>query len=121
LVDILARIREKGWGSFLAVLKLFGKQDDLISFPMEGYTLALDFPIRKGLFEFLDELDKVVLDFGGRIYLSKDARMKPFMLTEGYPHIDRFMDVVRQYNPDFKFGSMQSQRLEMERKEKVMV
>ena len=52
--------------SFLAVLKVFGKQDDLISFPKEGYTLALDFPVRKGLFEFLDELDEIVLKNGGQ-------------------------------------------------------
>jgi len=64
-------------GSFLAVLKQFGAQESLISFPMEGYTLALDFPLRKGLFEFLDELDKIVLGYGGRLYLSKDSRMKP--------------------------------------------
>jgi hypothetical protein len=49
----------------------------MISFPKEGYTLALDFPVRDGLFDFLDELDKVVLQYGGRLYMSKDARMKP--------------------------------------------
>jgi len=62
LKEILRRITDRGFASFLAVLKVFGKQDDMISFPREGYTLALDFPVRIGLFEFLDELDKVVLD-----------------------------------------------------------
>ena len=52
LVEILKRISDEGLGSFLAVLKVFGKQDSLISFPEEGYTLALDFPVRNGLFEF---------------------------------------------------------------------
>ena len=52
LVEILRRISQRGRGSFLAVLKLFGPQDSLISFPMEGYTLALDFPIRRGLWRF---------------------------------------------------------------------
>jgi hypothetical protein len=69
LIEILNKISDKGIGSFLAVLKVFGKQDDLISFPREGYTLALDIPVRKGLFEFLDELDNVVLKYGGRLYL----------------------------------------------------
>jgi len=70
LIEILRKISDQGLGSFLAVLKVFGPQDDLISFPKEGYTLALDFPVRNGLFKFLDELDKIVLKYDGRIYLS---------------------------------------------------
>ena len=58
-------------GSFLAVLKLFGPQDGLIAFPMEGYTLALDFPVRRRLLEFLDDLDRIVLAYGGRLYSPK--------------------------------------------------
>jgi decaprenylphospho-beta-D-ribofuranose 2-oxidase len=111
LIDILNRISDKGLGSFLAVLKVFGKQDSLISFPSEGYTLALDFPVRKGLFEFLDELDKVVLQYGGRLYMSKDARMKPEVLQAGYPRLDEFKAIVKKYNPDFKIKSIQSDRL----------
>jgi decaprenylphospho-beta-D-ribofuranose 2-oxidase len=53
LVEILKTITRRGTASFLSVLKLFGKQNDIISFPMEGYTLALDFPVRSGLFPFL--------------------------------------------------------------------
>lgn len=113
LVDILTRISNKGLGSFLAVLKVFGKQDDLISFPMEGYTLALDFPVRKGLFAFLDELDKVVLQYGGRLYMSKDARMDPQVLQSSYKGLTRFIDIVKQYNPDAKIHSIQSDRLQL--------
>ena len=111
LVDILTRISDKGMGSFLAVLKVFGQQDSLISFPKEGYTLALDFPVRKGLFEFLDELDKVVLQYGGRIYMSKDARMQPGVLAAGYDRLDEFKRIVRIYNPNGKIRSVQSDRL----------
>lgn len=111
LVAILQRISDKGWGSFLAVLKVFGKQDSLISFPMEGYTLALDFPIRKGLFEFLDELDEIVLQYGGRLYLSKDARMKQEIFWNSYPNAGRFADIVKQYNHNDRFESLQSERL----------
>jgi decaprenylphospho-beta-D-ribofuranose 2-oxidase len=111
LVEILKKISDKGLGSFLAVLKIFGKQDDLISFPKEGYTLALDFPVRKGLFEFLDELDKVVLDYGGRLYLSKDARMKSEIFWSGYSKANQFLDIVKKYNPEFKFNSVQAHRL----------
>ncbi len=111
LVEILQRISDAGLGSFLAVLKVFGKQDDLISFPTEGYTLALDFPVRKGLFGFLDELDAIVLRYGGRLYLSKDARMKPEIFWQSYPTAQQFVDVVKKYNPKFSINSVQAQRL----------
>jgi len=111
LIEILNRISDRGLGSFLAVLKIFGRQDSLISFPAEGYTLALDFPVRKGLFEFLDELDQVVLQYGGRLYMSKDARMKPEVLQAGYPRLEEFKSVVKKYNPDYKIRSVQSDRL----------
>jgi decaprenylphospho-beta-D-ribofuranose 2-oxidase len=111
LVDIMNRISNAGMGSFLAVLKVFGKQDSLISFPKEGYTLALDFPVRKGLMEFLDELDEIVLRHGGRIYMSKDARMKPAVLQAGYPRLEQFKRIVRKYNPNNKLRSVQSDRL----------
>lgn len=111
LIKLLDKIRRKGFGSFLAVLKLFGEQDSLISFPMEGYTLALDFPVKNGLFEFLDELDKLVDEYGGRIYMSKDARMSKELLHKSYPHIDKFWSIVEKYNPDNKLASLQSARL----------
>lgn len=111
LTEILHRINKNGMGSFLAVLKQFGHQDDLISFPMEGYTLALDFPLQKGLFEFLDECDRIVLDYGGRLYLSKDSRMKPEILSKGYSRYNEFISIVKEYNPSFTFKSDQSDRL----------
>jgi hypothetical protein len=111
LIEILQRISDQGLGSFLAVLKVFGKQDDLISFPMEGYTLALDFPVRKGLFEFLDQLDQVVLKYGGRLYMSKDARMDPSVLKAGYKRLPEFMEIVKKYNPEARIRSVQSDRL----------
>ncbi len=111
LIEILHRISDAGLGSFLAVLKVFGKQESMISFPTEGYTLALDFPVRDGLFEFLDELDNIVLKYGGRLYMSKDARMKPEVLQAGYPRLNDFKKIVDQYNPKRKIRSVQSDRL----------
>ena len=111
LIAILNRISDEGLGSFLAVLKVFGKQESMISFPEEGFTLALDFPVRDGLFKFLDELDHIVLQYGGRLYMSKDARMKPEVLVQGYPRLEEFKAVVRKYNPSFKLSSVQSERL----------
>ncbi len=111
LTDILTRINGHGTGSFLAVLKLFGEQDDLISFPMKGYTLALDFPIRPGLFEFLDELDHIVAQYGGRIYLSKDARMKEEIFWSTYPRAGEFQEIIKRYDPQNRFVSRLSERL----------
>jgi len=111
LIQILKKISDAGLGSFLAVLKVFGKQDDLISFPMEGYTLALDFPVREGLFKFLDELDEIVLQYNGRLYLSKDARMKPEIFWRSYSNASKFANIIKKYNPLSKVSSIQARRL----------
>jgi FAD/FMN-containing dehydrogenase len=111
--DILTRISNKGWGSFLAVLKLFGTQQGPISFNMEGYTLALDIPINAKLFSFLDELDLIVKDYGGRIYLTKDARMKADIFHSTYPNASRFTSFLRKIDPDKRIVSLLSSRLEI--------
>jgi decaprenylphospho-beta-D-ribofuranose 2-oxidase len=112
LRKILKAIGNSGFGSFLAVLKLFGEQESgLISFPMKGYTLALDFPIRNGLFEFLQQLDKLVLEYGGRIYLSKDARMDKEVYWKSYSRAHEFKEIIDKYNSNLKWRSAQSDRL----------
>ncbi|MCQ4034436.1 FAD-binding oxidoreductase [Kaistella montana] len=75
---ILETIAKSGNGSFLAVLKLFGKNNPEAynSFPMEGYTLALDFKVNKNLKNLVEKLDVIVEEFGGRIYLTKDSMSK---------------------------------------------
>lgn len=72
---ILQTIANSGNGSFLAVLKLFGENnpDAYNSFPFEGYTLALDFKVNSKLKKLVDQLDQIVQEFGGRIYLTKDS------------------------------------------------
>ena len=75
---ILDTIAKSGNGSFLAVLKFIGKNDPLAynSFPFEGYTLALDFKVNKKLKKLVADLDAIVEEFGGRIYLAKDSMSK---------------------------------------------
>ena len=75
---ILETIAKSGNGSFLAVLKLFGKNNSEAynSFPIEGYTLALDFKVNSKLKNLVDKLDAIVEEFGGRIYLTKDSMSK---------------------------------------------
>ena len=112
LKEILTRISSVGLGSFLGVLKLFGPENsNFLSFPLEGYTLAIDFKITKKLFPFLEELDRIVLDHGGRLYLAKDVRMSGETFRRGYPKWERFAE-LREFNGlDQKFKSLQSERL----------
>ncbi len=109
---ILQKIAASGIGSFLAVLKLFGPQNENpLSFPMEGYTLALDFKIQPRLFPLLDELDRMVLDHGGRLYLTKDVRMARETFQAGYPQWESFKALRDDYGLGVKFSSLQAERL----------
>ena len=76
LIELLKEIELSKASSFLSVLKRFGKQESKFSFPMEGYTLALDFPVNEKTLDLLEKLDQITLKYGGRFYLAKDARMK---------------------------------------------
>ena len=112
LEEILTAISRSGKGSFLAILKLCGKaNDNWLSFPMEGYSLALDFKMAKGLFEFLDQLDELVLRHKGRIYLAKDVRVSKETFEQGYPHIEKFRQYRKENRMDSKFQSLQSKRV----------
>jgi FAD/FMN-containing dehydrogenase len=110
--EVLMRIAASRKGSFLAVLKVFGKgNDNYLSFPMEGYTLALDFKLDKAVLELLNKLDEVVNEYGGRIYMCKDSRMSKMMLRKGYSKWKKFSEVRRKYGADRVFNSLQSRRL----------
>ena len=112
LHEILSTIAASGKGSFLAVLKLYGKaNDNWLSFPMEGYSLALDFKIEKGLFELLDQLDEIVLKYYGRIYLTKDVRVSKETFEQGYSHIETFRQYRKENKMEEKFQSLQSRRV----------
>jgi FAD/FMN-containing dehydrogenase len=108
---ILRTIAESGEGSFLAVLKLFGKQEGMLSFPQEGYTLALDFPMKSSTLGLFERLDAMVTEHGGRIYLTKDVRMQKASFDRGYANSVRFKEIKRNYDPKEKFQSLQSQRV----------
>jgi len=109
---LLERIAASGMGSSLAVLKVFGPANaNPLSFPIAGYTLALDFKVQPGLFEMLDELDAMVLDLGGRLYLTKDARMGESMFKRSYPRWTEFQGVREKVGAIGRFASLQSKRL----------
>ena len=112
--EILSAVSRSRPGSFLAVIKLCGPgNDNPMSFPIEGYSVALDFKLVDGLFVHLDKLDELVLKYGGRIYLTKDSRAKREVIAAGYPRLEQFRTLRKERGMDRKFSSLQSQRLEI--------
>ena len=112
MVKILEAISKYRLPSFISVLKYFGNgPTGMIGFPMEGYMLALDFPVTKGLFGKLDRLDEIVLSLGGRLYLTKDSRMAAGMFQASYTRLEEFRAVRKGLDPSGKFQSLQSARL----------
>jgi decaprenylphospho-beta-D-ribofuranose 2-oxidase len=99
--------------SFVTVLKRFGEGDPgLLSFPMAGWTLALDFPARTpGLARLLDLLDRLVVNAGGRVYLAKDSRVPADVLAQMYPRLEEFSKLRTALDPDGILASDLSRRL----------
>jgi len=110
LSALLDRIAGAGAGSFLSVLKLLGPGRGMLSFPMEGYTLALDFRADSANLALLTELDAVVAAHGGRVYLAKDARIAAADFRRAYAGLDEFVAVRNAVDPERKFASLQSRR-----------
>lgn len=111
LAELLTAISDAGQGSFLAVLKRLGPQDSPMSFPMEGYTLALDFPASRAALALLDRLDAITLAHGGRYYLAKDARVSADTLRRADPRVAEFRRMRRDAGLPTAFSSAQSERL----------
>ncbi|MCA9876219.1 MAG: FAD-binding oxidoreductase, partial [Thermomicrobiales bacterium] len=113
LVEILERLSSANRGSFLAVLKALGPASQgLLSFPTEGYTLALDLPNTGGdLVDELQRIDQIVLRAGGRVYLAKDACMRPEDFVAMYPGLAQFKAVKAAVDPEQRFSSSQARRL----------
>ena len=101
--------------SFVTVLKRFGPGDPgMLSFPMAGWTLALDFPARTPwLAQLLSELDKLVLDAGGRLYLAKDSRIPAELMPAMYPGLADFRRLRERVDPGGVFASDLSRRLDL--------
>lgn len=110
--ELLTVIAESGEVSFLAVLKQFGKaNDNLLSFPTEGYTLALDFKVTESIIATLHRLEELVVGMGGKVYLTKDAVMQEATFKSTYQKWEEFETVREKYGAIDKFSSAQSKRL----------
>jgi FAD/FMN-containing dehydrogenase len=116
LVEILDLVRTETAGSFLTVLKRFGPVEDgqLLSFPIPGYTLAMDIPWRgKEIESILNDIDEVVMKRGGRVYLTKDARMTARSLRRMYPRLRTWSEIKSRFDPKDRFASDLGHRLEL--------
>jgi len=112
LLTVLSSSRR---ASFLAVLKRFGAQGSgMLSFPMAGYTLALDLPVRDAaLFTMLEKLDQIVIQHGGRVYLAKDARLSAASFQAMYPRYRAWRQIKNGIDPTNRFSSSLSRRLKI--------
>ena len=111
---IIADIQASGHYSFLNVFKLFGRGNRApLSYPMPGWNVCVDFPIKAGLEEFLRGLDARVLEFGGRLYTAKDSRATAETFHAMYPAIDSWIATRRRVDPHQVFASDLARRLEL--------
>lgn len=109
----LSAIHRKKLFSFLAVIKYHRTGKGYLTFPVKGYSIALDFPNTRQVRAILPQLDRWVADHGGRIYLAKDAMLNPELFYVMYgQNAHEWRRIVNELDPDAKFTSLMSDRLE---------
>ena len=114
LTELLQTISSSGQAAFLAVLKRMGAADHApLGFALDGYSLALDIPMTPGTLEFYEKLNEITVAAGGRVYLAKDAATSPDNFRRMYPRLGEFEAVKRHIDPDDRFASSLSRRLEI--------
>ena len=110
---VLERCAARRLPAFLAVLKRFGPGDGPLSFPMPGWTLTVDLPAQAELAPELDAWDEWTAAAGGRVYLAKDARMRPELLPVMYPRLDEWREARARLDPDGRMRSDLQRRLSL--------
>ena len=85
----------------------------MLSFPMPGFSLALDFPCSPETRQLIERLQDLVLAYGGRIYLAKDACLSHTQFEAMYPEVERFKTVLRRVDPHGIMQSDMSRRLNL--------
>lgn len=113
---LMNRMMTSGQLPFLNILKRMGEANEApLSFPMKGYTFAIDFPVRDGLVALTRELDARVADAGGRVYLGKDSYLEAAMLRRMYPRVAEWERARHRWDPGNVFTSDLGRRLELSR------
>ena len=111
ILEVLNYLNQVNQMSSLAVLKLHRKNNfNYMSFPIYGYSLAMDFPYSKKINLILEDLDKIVSKFNGKIYLTKDSRLSKYFFGKFYSQFKQVKEVKKKYNI-FNFSSIQSNRI----------
>jgi decaprenylphospho-beta-D-ribofuranose 2-oxidase len=115
LKHILSKLKITNSGSFLTVLKSFGEESSgLISFPIKGWSLAIDFPKNiPNLSQVLRDLDQLVLSAGGRVYLTKDSRLSHIHIPLMYPNLHSWKKIKGEIDPNNHWQSDQGRRLKL--------
>ncbi len=114
LREILTAIADSRLASPLAVLKRLGPgRAGHLSFPMEGYTLAVDLPARAGAAPLIAELEQICRVAGGRIYLAKDALANGDTIRDMYPELPDWAQQVARADPDGAFQTDMTRRLQL--------
>jgi decaprenylphospho-beta-D-ribofuranose 2-oxidase len=86
----------------------------MLGFPMQGWTLAIDLPLHSPhSSEVLKEIDRIVMEAGGRLYLTKDSRMNPEHLSIMYPRLAEWKEIKNNCDPNNSWQSDQGRRLRL--------
>jgi decaprenylphospho-beta-D-ribofuranose 2-oxidase len=112
---IFTTMKEINAASFLGVVKRFGPSDSpFLSFPSEGWTIAIDIPLRDSqLLSGLRKLDESLSKIGGKVYLSKDARLAEEHFVQMYPQVEEWKEIKKRIDPDNYWQSDQGKRLNL--------
>jgi hypothetical protein len=112
LIDILSFIQKKGLFSFLAVIKYHKNSNGIMSFPIKGYSIALDFPNNKKTLQLLKDLNIKISDLNGRVYLAKDSTLDKNMFKKMYSNnLKIWQDIIKELDKENRINSSMSERL----------
>jgi decaprenylphospho-beta-D-ribofuranose 2-oxidase len=112
--SILQRVSSDRPANVVNVLKRFGEGNNAhLSFPQPGWTLTVDLPVTSQLSTTLADIDAMVLSAGGRHYLAKDATTGSLSIRSGYPRLGEWQHIRHRVDPNQRWQSDLSRRLNL--------